>query len=124
MTLPHRERFALSGFLGSAFVILAGLLALVGRWSPSLPSILLTVAAIILVAGFGAARTRPRRFDIGLLLPIAAALPLFGLFYALGIFILDRFGQAVGGWLLIGLGAVLAATSTALALRHPRPARP
>lgn len=122
-SFPHPERFALSGFVCSALVVLAGLMALVGAWSPALPSVLLTVAAILFAVGFGTARTRPRRFDIGLLLPIAAALPLFGLFYAMGVFILERFGQALGGWLLIGLGVALAAACGVWVSRTPRAAR-
>jgi hypothetical protein len=103
-------------------VMVAGVVALLSKAGVVAASVLLTLAAMVVALGFGTARDRARRVDIGLIVPIVAALPLFGIFYAIGRLIFARLGQGVGGGLLIAIGAVLAIASTVLALRRRRPA--
>jgi hypothetical protein len=104
-------------------VMTAGVIALLSEAGVVIASVLLTLAAMVAALGFGAARDRAQRLDIGLLVPIVAALPLFGVFYAIGRLIFARLGQGVGGGLLIAIGGILAIASTLFALRARRPAR-
>jgi hypothetical protein len=104
-------------------VTVAGVLALASGHGVVIASVLLTLAAMVAAVGFGSARDRARRFDIGLLVPIAAALPLFGIFYALGRLIFAELGQGYGGGLLIAIGGLLGIASAILALRSRKPAR-
>jgi MFS family permease len=121
--LPHVERLAVSGFTCGVMVMVAGVVALLSDVGVVVASALITLAAMVVALGFGAARDRARRFDIGLLVPIVAALPLFGIFYAIGRLIFARFGQGIGGGLLLAIGVVLAVASTVLALRDRKHAR-
>jgi hypothetical protein len=121
--LPHAERLAVSAFVCGAIVLVAGVSALLSDWGVVVASVLLTLAAMVLAWGFGTARDRARRLDIGLLVPIVAALPLFGIFYAIGRLILAKLGQGMGGGLLIAIGALVTVGATVLALRSGRPAR-
>jgi hypothetical protein len=58
------------------------------------------------------------------LAPVAAALPTFGIFYAIGLFIFEHLGQAAGGGLLIAIGGLLAVVSGVALVRGQRPIRP
>ncbi|HYJ10059.1 MAG TPA: hypothetical protein VEX18_13645 [Polyangiaceae bacterium] len=80
----------------------------------AIASLLLTAAAIIAAGGLAAARDPSRRVNIGLWLPIAAALPLFGVFYAIGLFIFEHLGQTYAGVLLIAV-ALLGALASVFA---------
>lgn len=104
-------------------VMVAGVVALLSHAGVVAASAVITLAAMVVALGFGAARDRGRRFDFGLLVPIVAALPLFGVFYAIGRLIFARFGQEVGGGLLLAIGGILAIASTVFALRDRKHAR-
>ena len=121
--LPHQERLAVSGFACSAIVVVAGVVALLSEAGVVIASVLLTLGAMVAALGLGTARDRARRVDIGLLVPIVAALPLFGVFYAMGRLIFARLGQGVGGGLLLAIGGLLAIGAIVLTLRIRKPAR-
>ena len=86
-------------------------------------SALLTLTVVLAALAFGTAQDRAGRVDIALLAPVVAALPLFGVFYALGRLIFAQLGQGYGGGLLIAIGALLALGSAVLALRRRKLAR-
>jgi hypothetical protein len=122
--MPHRERLAQAGIASSVVVLIAGIVALVlPRAGIEIASVLLTAAAIVAAAGLAAARDPDRRLNIGIWIPIVAALPLFGIFYAIGLFIFKHLGQSYAGALLIGIAAVVGVTSLLATAQRHTPAR-
>jgi hypothetical protein len=105
-------------------VVTAGVLAIVLRRAGiEIASVLLTLAAIVVAAGLAAARDPDRRLNIGIWIPIVAALPLFGIFYAIGLFIFRHLGQTYAGALLIVVAVVLGVASLAAATHRHTPVR-
>jgi hypothetical protein len=110
--MPRTERLAQAGLASSLLVFIAGGVALVSAGSGvEIASVLLTVAAIVAAAGLAAARDPERRVNIGIWIPIVAALPLFGIFYAIGLFLFRHLGQTFAGALLIAVAAILGVMS-------------
>jgi hypothetical protein len=116
---PHGKRLVVAGAACSGVVLAAGLIALLSSRGVIIASVLLTAAAIIAAGGLAAARDPSRRVNIGIWLPIAAALPLFGVFYAIGLFIFEHLGQTYAGALLIAVAVIVAVASAfAASNRH------
>jgi hypothetical protein len=96
-------------------VVVAGLFALWGTVVVQIASILLTLAAILALAGFPWAQDRKLGWAIAVL--IAAVLPTFGALYAIGLAILRHLGAAVAGGLLIAAGTTLMCVTAWYSLR-------
>jgi len=113
--LAPSERLLLSGLSCSVLVLAAGLIATLHRPGIAIASGLLTLAAIVAVAGFSNAKQR--RWSVGHWVLLAAALPLFFALYGVGLSILRFLGQAVAGGLLIGIAALLATATGIVTLQ-------
>jgi len=105
MRLHSDQRLILIAALCSVIVVAAGLFALWGALGVQIASGVLTLAAIVACAGFPWAQNR--KVGAGIVVLIAAVLPLFGAFYAVGLTIFRSLGSAVAGGLLIGAGTLL-----------------
>jgi hypothetical protein len=103
-------------------VLGAGVAATVGGRGVIVASALLAVATVVAAGGFAVARDPSRRVNIGILIPIVAALPLFGIFYAIGMFIFSHLGQAIGAGLLFACAAGVAAVTGATSIRRRKAA--
>lgn len=120
-SLPHAKRLVQAGVACTALVLAAGVIALLSSYGVQIASILLTAAAIVAAAGLAAARDPSRRLNLGIWIPIAAALPLFGVFYAVGLFLFEHLGQTTASVLLIVVAAVIAAATLLAAVQRPKP---
>jgi hypothetical protein len=116
------ERRTVVGVLATTIMTSAGAAALTGATGVLVASVLLTFTVIV-VAG-GLAYAHDRRLGMGVWLLIAATLPIFGLLYAIGVWILKYLGSGVAGGLLLGLAGALGIATAYDGLRAKRPARP
>jgi hypothetical protein len=103
--LRASERVAVCGLTCSALVLAAGLIAKTSVSGVAIASVLLTVAAAVACAG--AAAFRGHAWDLGVWALLAAALPLFAVFYGVGLTVLRSLGLAMAGDLLIAIAAIL-----------------
>ena len=122
--LTHASRLVTAGALCSAICAAAGIMAFTGEGMLKVSSGLLVLAIVVALVGYAYADNR--RLGWGALVLVAATLPLFGVAYALGAFIMTHLGAAVAGGALIGLSIAMASlTIGALtrAARHNDPVR-
>lgn len=102
---PINRRLAMTASLCAVVVMTAGVLAMTLAEGVLIASILLTGAFLIGVVGTVYANDRILGYGIAALL--AAALPLFLGFQAIGLTILERMGPAVAGGALVTVGSLL-----------------
>jgi hypothetical protein len=98
-------RLATTGSVCTLLVLAGGIAALVATRGVVIASGLLTLNIIVAAIGLAAASNRRAGFGIALLL--AAALPLFLIFYEFGRRIMLRMGSGVAGGILLGIGAAM-----------------
>ena len=120
-------RLAATASACTLLVLAAGTAALLVAPGVLIASGLLTLTILVAIVGF--AYASDRQAGMGLALLLAAALPLFLIFYEFGSRIMLLMGSGVAGGLLLGIGAALllatvwlwvtAAHATRLT-RHPR----
>jgi hypothetical protein len=111
------ERLLIAGLACSSLVLAAGVVAITSRLGIAIASGVLTVAAVVAIAGFAHAKNR---WSSGLWVLMAAALPLFFALYAAGLTILRSLGQTVAGVLLIVLAVLIAGGTAALSAQWRR----
>ncbi|HEX2882365.1 MAG TPA: hypothetical protein VHO25_22750 [Polyangiaceae bacterium] len=104
------RRLAVTMTLCAIIVMTAGTLAMSVAQGVLIASILLTGAFLVGVVGITYANDRVLGLGIAALL--AAALPLFLGFQAIGLAILKRMGPAVAGGALVATGSLLACFAT------------
>jgi hypothetical protein len=104
------RRLAVTMSLCAVVVMTAGTLAMSVAQGVLIASILLTGAFLIGVVGITYATDRVLGLGIAALL--AAALPLFLGFQAIGLAILERMGPAIAGGALVVIGSLLACFAT------------
>jgi hypothetical protein len=104
------RRLAVTISLCSVVVMTAGVLATIAEHGVLIASILLTGAFLVGLVGITYANDRVLGFGIAALL--AAALPLFLGFQAIGLAILERLGPTVAGGVLVAVGGLLACFAT------------
>jgi len=118
MQVRRSERIAGFGLACSALLLAAGLFASLSSSGIAIASALLTVAGVVASAGVAAFRGHP--WDMSVWALLAAALPMFGIFYAIGLLLLRWVGQAIAGDLLIAIAAVLPVVTGFIALQSHR----
>jgi hypothetical protein len=116
--MTKSRHVAASGLTCSALVFTAGAIPTLGGAGNALASLLLTIAAVVGAEGIASARNR--RWDFGIWVLLAAALPLLGVLYAIGRAILLAAGAPIAGGLLIGVATVIAATTAFATLKSER----
>jgi hypothetical protein len=114
---PADKRLTTAGLLCSGLVLAAGLIAMLSPVGVAVASGLLTLAAFV---GLGGVSRREPGADLAIWVLLAAAMPLFVAFYAIGLAILRRLGQATAGGLLIAIAALLIAATAFVALRRSK----
>jgi len=111
MTLIERINppLAATVSVSGGLVVTAGVIAIALSQGVFIASIILT--ATVLLAAIGLAFANDRDLGFGIALLVAAALPSFLLFQAIGLWILRSMGSQVAGGLLIGIGGLLLAVA-------------
>jgi hypothetical protein len=112
----NSERVAVCGLVCSGLVLAAGFMAKISTSGVAIASALLTMAGVVACAGVAA--FRGHRWELGVWALMAAALPLFGAFYGIGLMILHSLGQAMSGDLLIAVAAILPVVTIFTAANH------
>lgn len=120
--LSHASRLVTAGAACSAICAAAGIVAFTGATGVKVSAGLLVIAVMVALVGYAYADNR--RLGWGVLILVAATLPLFAVLYALGVAILNQLGVTAAGGALIGLSIAVAGGTIALLKGVMRDSRP